>query len=67
MDLIDKKISMALAKYRSDTLPGIENLYQLFDGYEYAKLGIDEKDFSHSWDFWPRPSSRLRILSLSKS
>ena len=55
---------MALAKYRSDTLTGIENLYQLSDSHEYAKLGIDEKDFSHSWDFWNHPPPRLRNLSL---
>jgi hypothetical protein len=59
MDRIDKKISMALAKYRSDPLTGIENLYQLSDGHEYAKLGIDEKDLSHSWDFWNRSSPGL--------
>jgi hypothetical protein len=50
---------MALAKYRSDPLTGIENLYQLSDGHEYAKLGIDEKDLSHSWDFWNRSSPGL--------
>ena len=36
-----------------------ENLYQLFEGREYAKLGIYEKDLSHSWDFWNRPSPGL--------
>jgi hypothetical protein len=50
---------MALAKYRFDPLTGIENLYQLSDGHEYAKLGIDEKDLSHSWDFWNRSSPGL--------
>ena len=36
-----------------------ENLYQLFDGLEYAKLGINEKDLPHSWGFWNRPSPGL--------
>jgi hypothetical protein len=47
---------MVLGKYAHDPLTGIENLYQLFEGHEYAKLGIDEKNLSHSWDFW-NPSS----------
>jgi len=50
MDRIDKKISMALAKSSCDLLTGNENLYQLFEGREYAKLGIDEKDLPHLWD-----------------
>jgi hypothetical protein len=66
MDRIDKKISMALAKYGRDPLTGIENLFQLFEGHEYAKLGADEKNRSHSWDFWNHSYPSLSNLPLQK-
>jgi hypothetical protein len=34
-------------------------IYQLFEGHEYAKLGLDEKDFSQAWDFWNHSSHLL--------
>jgi hypothetical protein len=36
--------------------------YQLFEDDEYAKLGLDEKSSSHSWDFWDHSSPSLRNL-----
>jgi hypothetical protein len=42
------------------------NSFQLFENHEYAKLGIDEKDLSHPWDFWNRSSSSFRNLPLQK-
>jgi hypothetical protein len=41
-----------------------KNERRLFEVHEYAKLGLDEKDFSHSWDFWNPPSPSLRNLPL---
>jgi hypothetical protein len=31
----------------------------LFEGIEYAKLGLDEKSSSPPWDFWNHPSPSL--------
>jgi hypothetical protein len=38
---------------------GARDFYQLFEGHEYAKLGLDEKDFSQAWDFWNHSSHLL--------
>ena len=41
-------------------------IYQLFEGHEYAKLGLDENDFPQAWDFWNPSSHPLRNSPLQK-
>jgi hypothetical protein len=43
---------MATQSRRGERTDFQENLLQLFEAREYAKLGFDEKDFAPPRDFW---------------